>query len=97
MEYIDTDSPLRLGRVQVPEELAALVRALEPGEGFQLELAGRVVGAVISSRDLDLYLTLLREYEDKVDGEAADKAIAEGGEPIPIEALMEEFGIKVNV
>lgn len=67
MEYIDTDSPLRLGRVTDTRTLSDLLPALEPGEGFQLECDGQVVGALISPRDLELYLELLREYEDKVD------------------------------
>ncbi|MFN8618125.1 MAG: hypothetical protein U0837_13595 [Dehalococcoidia bacterium] len=37
MEYIDTDSPLRLGRVIEARQLPDLLPALEPGEGFQIE------------------------------------------------------------
>lgn len=77
MEYIDTDSPLRLGRVLDARKLPDLVANLEPGEGFQLECDGKVVGALISARDLELYLELLRDYEDKLDGEAAEAAKAE--------------------
>lgn len=76
MEYIDTDSPLRLGRVLDARNLPDLVANLEPGEGFQLECDGKVVGAMISARDLELYLELLRDYEDKRDGEAAEAAKA---------------------
>lgn len=97
MEYVDTDSPLRLGRISPDAEaLAAAVGRLQAGEGFQLEQGGRVTGALISARDLELYLHLLREYEDRVDSEAADRAIAGGGTPIPIEKLMEEFGVKAR-
>lgn len=94
MEYIDTDSPLRLGRItDAAGQIADVVPRLEAGEGFQLEKGGRVVGALISEADLKLYLCLLREYEDKVDGEAADRAKAEGGERIPWEKLKVELGL----
>lgn len=92
MEYIDTDSPLRLGKVSNPRELAGLIPALEPGEGFQLECDGKVVGALISARDLELYLELLRDYEDWMDGEAAERTRA-NSDTIPIEQLLSELGI----
>ncbi len=92
MEYIDTDSPLRLGRVTDSRTLSDLLPALEPGEGFQLECDGQVVGALISPRDLELYLELLREYEDRVDGEAADR-VRTDSDLIPLEQLLEEHGI----
>lgn len=91
MEYIDTDSPLRLGRVLDARKLPDLVPALEPGEGFQLECDGKVLGAMISARDLELYLELLRDYEDKVDGEAAERILA-NSDRIPLEQLLEELG-----
>lgn len=79
MKYVDTDSPLRLGRI-APDATAIdkAVKKLEAGEGFQLECDGKVVGALISPRDLELYLQLLREYEDKVDSEAAEAAKKDG-------------------
>lgn len=91
MEYIDTDSPLRLGRVIEARQLPDLLPALEPGEGFQIECDGKVVGAMISARDLELYLELLRDYEDKVDGEAAERILA-NSDRIPLEQLLEELG-----
>ena len=94
MKYVDTDSPLRLGRISLDGAvIEKAVKKLKAGEGFQLECDGKVVGAVISPRDLELYLQFLREYEDKMDIAAADAARAEGGTPIPWEQVKAELGL----
>ena len=97
MEYVETESALRLERVALETaDLKAALKHLRPGDGLQLERDGQVLGAVISPRDLQLYLELLRHYEDRLDNAAADEAKAEPGERVPIERLLEEFGIAVR-
>ena len=71
-------------RAPLSDDLLARVRR---GERIELPEEG---AAVIPLEDL----WLLEEMEDAEDVRAAEEALAEGGEPIPLENLKAELGIE---
>lgn len=71
----------------------ALNRVRYAGERIVLERRGKGVAALVSMEDL----ALLEELENRIDLEAARKALAEmkakGGKPIPWAKVKRELGI----
>ena len=64
-------------------------------ERIVLERRGKRVAALVPVEDLELYERLLEEYEDRVDIEEADKALAasENQEPVSWEDAKKRQGI----
>ncbi len=67
----------------------ALNRVAYGGERVILERRGKGVAALVSMEDLEL----LEEIENRLDVEAALKARAEGGKPIPLEKVWADLGM----
>ena len=68
----------------------ALNRVAYGGERIVLERRGKGVAALVSLDDLEL----LQELEDRADVEAARKAKAQGGKPIPLDQVLAELGMQ---
>ena len=64
-------------------------------ERIVLERRGKRVAALVPVEDLELYERLLEEYEDRLDIEEADKALAasENQEPVSWEDARQRLGI----
>lgn len=64
-------------------------------ERIVLERRGKRVAALVPVEDLELYERLLEEYEDRLDIEEADKALAASGnqEPVSWEDARKRLGI----
>jgi len=64
-------------------------------ERIVLERRGKRVAALVPVEDLELYERLLEEYEDRLDIEEADKALAasENQEPVSWEDARKRLGI----
>jgi len=77
---------------EAAERLDALVRAAGAGEPAYLTERGHRVAALVSAERL-AELEAFEAAEDAVDAEAVDAARAEGGEPMPWEALKAELGL----
>ena len=60
------------------------------GERVVLGRHGKPIAAIIPIDDL----TLLEEIENRMDIDAAKRALAESDEPIPYEKLRQELGLK---
>lgn len=58
------------------------------GQRVVLHRRGKNVAALVSMQDLEL----LRALEDRLDNQAADAALAEGGDPVPWEQVKAELG-----
>lgn len=58
-------------------------------EPIILTRRGREIAALVSMRELEL----LRQIEDRMDIEDAEKALAEPGEKIPAEEVWKELGL----
>ena len=95
---IERDDPIPVRKVcDAPEEIKAALDSLpEYGEAVVIERDGEALGALIPMKDLALYQRLFFHREMELDIAAADAALAEGGEPIPLERLLEEFGITAD-
>jgi prevent-host-death family protein len=64
-------------------------RAAYKGERIVLERRGKNVAAIVPIEDLEM----LEALEDRLDLEAAKRALAEGGENVPWETLKAELGL----
>ena len=95
MEAIERDDPIPVRTVcDSPEAVLEALESLpECGEAVVVERDGKPIGAMIPMKDLALYQRLFFDREMEMDLAAVDRAKAEGGETIPIEKLMAEFGI----
>jgi len=64
-------------------------------ERIVLERRGKRVAALIPVEDLELYERLLQEYEDRLDIEEADRALAasENEEPLPWGDVKKRLGL----
>jgi prevent-host-death family protein len=71
-------------------QLAELVnQAAYRGRRTALQRRGKVLAAIVSADDLEL----LEKLEDRLDIEAARKALAEPGERIPYQKVRKELGL----
>ena len=68
----------------------ALNRVADAGERIVLTRRGKPVAALVSLEEL----AFLEELETRADIEAARKARAEGGKPIPLAQVMANHGIE---
>jgi hypothetical protein len=76
-----------------PPDLAeAMARVAQRDEHILIECNGMTV-ALVSVRDLELLERRIEALEDRIDNEAADRALAEPGESIPYEKIREELGL----
>lgn len=85
---------MKIGVAEIRNIMAdALNRVAYHGERIILERRGKGVAAIVSLEDLDL----IEEREDRIDVEAARKALAEmkrkGKQPIPWEKVKQELGL----
>ena len=80
-----------------PEALTeAVARVSEGRDAVVVERDGQRLAAIISEADFELFQRLLWDKEMEQDVLAAEEALrelAEGGETIPLERLMDELGI----
>ncbi len=84
----------RLSAREVRRNLSdALNRVAYKGERIVLERRGKEVAALVSMEDLALFERLVREAEDRLDLEAAERALKEPGE-VPYEVVRERLGLK---
>ena len=89
-ETVGWGSISRLTASQVRDRFAdTLNRVVYRGERIVLRRRGKDLVAVVPMEDL----ALLEELEDKLDIEAAKKALAEPGKPIPYEKIRRELGL----
>jgi hypothetical protein len=97
-EPLERDDPIPVRTVcDAPEAVMEALRSLpEYGEAVVVEHDGKPIGAIIPLRDLGLYQRLFFDREMEYDVAAAERAMAEGGETIPIEELLDELGITVD-
>ncbi|MFL6076811.1 MAG: type II toxin-antitoxin system prevent-host-death family antitoxin [Mycobacteriales bacterium] len=70
---------------EASEHLAEVAEAAHEGKVIYLTTAGQRIAAVVP-------LELIELVEDWEDVAAAEAALAEGGEPIPLEEIKAEFG-----
>ncbi|HEY2760099.1 MAG TPA: hypothetical protein VGI75_05130 [Pirellulales bacterium] len=70
-------------------DLADLIERVSKGESLLIRNGNNDVGVLISTHDPQL----LEAVEDYLDNQAADVAIAEGGDPIPYDQLRRELGL----
>ena len=81
---------IRLAASKAREEFAnTLDRVAHRGERVVLHRRGKEVAALVPMADLEL----IRRIEDKLDNEAADKALKEHG-TIPWEKLKADLGLE---
>jgi prevent-host-death family protein len=81
----------RINASQAREEFAELLnRVAYAGERVVLHRRGKNVAALVSMEDLEA----LEAMEERADNEAADAALAEGGQPVPWEQVKAELGLK---
>ncbi|HVA86851.1 MAG TPA: type II toxin-antitoxin system Phd/YefM family antitoxin [Candidatus Saccharimonadales bacterium] len=79
-----------VGMTEARDELAELVnRATYGGERVIITRRGKPLAAIISAEDLAFF----KELEDANDVRAIEAAMAEGGEPIPLEQVKRELGL----
>ncbi|MFC1482568.1 type II toxin-antitoxin system Phd/YefM family antitoxin [Myxococcota bacterium] len=71
----------------------AVNRVAYGGDRIVIERRGRDLVALISVEDLALFERLLEEHEDRLDVEAARRALAEPGERVPYERVRRELGL----
>jgi prevent-host-death family protein len=82
---------LRIKASEARQDFAELLnRVAYSGERIVLHRRGKNVAALVSLEDLELLKTL----EDRLDNQAAEAALAEGGEPVPWEKVKADLGIK---
>lgn len=75
-----------------PASLDEALRSVKTGEPVIFDgVDGNPVAALITIEDLRFYEKLFAEEEDRVDGAAADAALAEPGENIPWERVQAGF------
>jgi len=77
----------------IPEEVAKAVSSVAEGhEHVLVEYNGARV-ALVSVRDLELLERVIEAVEDRLDHEAADRALAEPGDDIPWEVVQKKAGL----
>ena len=77
----------------IPEEVAEAVSSVAEGrEHVLVEYNGAKV-ALVSVRDLELLERVIEMAEDRIDNEAADRALAEAGDDVPWEAVKKKAGL----
>jgi prevent-host-death family protein len=82
---------LRIKASEARQDFAELLnRVAYSGERIVLHRRGKNVAALVSLEDLEL----LKALEDRLDNQAAEAALAEGGEPMPWEKVKADLGIK---
>lgn len=82
---------LRIKASDARQDFAELLnRVAYSGERVVLHRRGKNVAALVSLEDLEL----LRALEDRLDNQAAEAALAEGGEPVPWEKVKADLGLK---
>jgi prevent-host-death family protein len=85
---------MKIGVAEIRNSMAdALNRVAYQGERIVLERRGKGVAAIVSMEDL----ALIEELEDRIDLEAARKALADmkrkGEKPIPWEKVKQQLGL----
>src|SRR3954449_12451091 len=86
---------MRLNVVELRKSLADILnRAEYRGERVVIHRRGKDSAAIISIEDLRLLERLIEEAEDRIDVEAVNAALAESGEPIPLEEFCRRMGIR---
>lgn len=84
----------RLNVMEARKAFAKTINRVAFGkERIVLERHGEEVAALVSVEDLHLFERLLEEYEDRVDAEEAEKALAESNERIPYDDARRELGL----
>ena len=79
---------------EIEEALEEIRNAgLYKGERIIIQRRGKDVAALIPVEDLRLLERLVEEEEDRLDVEAARKALAESDERIPYEEVRKELGL----
>ena len=82
---------LRVKTSQARSDLAELLNQVAySGQRVVLHRRGKNVAALVSMADLEL----LRALEDRLDHQAMDQALAEGGQPVPWERVKADLGLK---
>ncbi len=77
-----------------PDALAAALAKLpERGEAAVIERNGKRAAALIPYEDFAFYQKLFWREEMRLDNEAADAALAEGGPNVPWEQVKAELGL----
>src|SRR5438132_11721426 len=71
------------------QDLSDIVRRLTSGESFVVRNAGKEIAVLVASEDPEL----LEAIEDYLDNIAADKSLAEPGDPIPYDSLRHDLGL----
>lgn len=76
------------------EEFGSVVNRVAYGkEWIVLERRNREMAAMIPMEDLRLLKRLIEEEEDRIDLEKVKDSMADPGESIPLDEVMEELGI----
>ena len=84
----------RLSVVELKNSLGKVLNQAESqGERVIVQRRGKDAAALISIEDLRLLERLTEEAEDRIDVEAANAALAEPGDPIPLEEFCRRHGI----
>jgi hypothetical protein len=99
MEPMERDDPIPVRTIcDTPEAISDALDGLSgwPESVVVIERSGQPMGALISMNDLQLFQRLLFDREMEQDLAALAEADKERGEAIPLEQLMEQFGITAS-
>lgn len=84
---------MKIGVAEIRSNMAdALNRVAYQGERIILERRGKGVAAIVPMEDL----ALLEELEDRIDLDAARKALAEKGENVSLEDVKRRLGLETK-
>ncbi|MBV8607999.1 MAG: type II toxin-antitoxin system Phd/YefM family antitoxin [Singulisphaera sp.] len=84
----------RLSVIELRHSLGEILnRAEYRGERIVIHRRGKDAAALIPIADLRLLERLIEEEEDRIDVARAKAALAEGGEPIPLDDYLRERGL----
>ena len=90
MLVMATESFESLPASQARARFSELLNAVSVrGDRIILERHGKPVAALIPILDLEI----LQDFEDRIDTAIYDEAMAEGGEPVPLEEVERRLGM----